>query len=48
MGEGGCRGEFFWFLKRVVVRVAEEKGMALCRREEEKAEGRRVCGFGCR
>ncbi|KAJ6747923.1 REPEAT-CONTAINING PROTEIN putative-RELATED [Salix koriyanagi] len=28
--------------ERVAVRVAEEKGVALCRREEEKAEGRRV------
>ena len=42
MGGAGCRGEFYWFLKRVAVRVAEEKGVALCRREEEKAEGRRV------
>ena len=40
MGRGaGCRGD-----KRVVVRVAEEKGVALCRREEEKGEGL----FGCR
>uniref|UniRef100_A0A6N2MF88 Uncharacterized protein n=1 Tax=Salix viminalis TaxID=40686 RepID=A0A6N2MF88_SALVM len=29
-------GEVFWFLERVAVRVAEEKGVVLCRREEEK------------
>ncbi|KAJ6689313.1 hypothetical protein OIU85_005690 [Salix viminalis] len=30
------KGEVFWFLERVAVRVAEEKGVVLCRREEEK------------
>ena len=30
MGGSGCRGEVFWFLERVAVRVAEENGVVLC------------------
>ncbi|KAJ6293865.1 hypothetical protein OIU76_022018 [Salix suchowensis] len=45
-------GEVFWFLERVVVRVAEEKGVVLCKREEEKAdegcgEEEKAEGEGC-